>query len=407
MQSISLKNMGAVFGKKEREPHKEEDDDLDASEFEEEETGPKKEKSKRPKETPFTQQRIAALNPVVTPKRVVPLYLFLAVIFVCFGAGMVTISSKVDQVLIYYDGCSTKASSDWETMNSSDYSWSFHKNKTYNVAPTWRYVPGDGSNVSATDGACQIRFTTPYDLPKSVYLSYWIEKFYGNHRRYVLSFSEDQIHGQNTTISDLKDVVGINCKPLVSNGEGKQYYPCGLIANAMFNDTFPMQLSGFDGTESYPLTNEGISWSTDKDRFRRTKLNYTLLAPPPNWIKRYPNGYNSTNVPDIHNWEEFQNWMRTPAFPTFQRLIRRNDNSSLPAGNYEVDIGLNWPVTEFGGRKAIFMTHGSSIGAKNSFLGVVYLIGGFICVAMALVIFSFAVICKRSSGDVRYLSWNK
>jgi hypothetical protein len=51
----------------------------------------------------------------------------------------------------------------------------------------------------------------------------------------VQSFDTDQLLGKKRTASDLNDG---NCKPITSEG-GKPYYPCGLIANSVFNDTFP------------------------------------------------------------------------------------------------------------------------------------------------------------------------
>ncbi|SCU99070.1 LANO_0F00694g1_1 [Lachancea nothofagi CBS 11611] len=408
MAHLSLKSVGNVFKKKDKELEaKEEDDDPDASEFEDDdEKRPKPQKSRRPKDTPFTQQRIACVNPVVTPRGVISFYIFLAAIFVIFGAVLLKVAMKVDQVLIYYHDCSMSApTSSWGSMSEDQYRWEFHKNLTYNEAPQWRYIPPTSSDIG--NGTCQIRFTTPHDLPKSVFVSYWVENFYGNHRRYVLSFSEDQINGKNTSVSTVKNNPGINCKPLTTNAEGKQYYPCGLIANSMFNDTFPMELMGIGNMQNYSLTNKGIAWSTDKNRYKKTELDYTQIAPPLNWIKQYPNGYNSTNIPDINTWEEFQNWMKAPAFSTFQRLIRRNDNDTLLAGEYQIDIGLNWPVREFSGKKGVFLTHGSSIGGKNNFLGVVYLVGGIICFAMALLLLVVSLITGRSVGDLKYLSWNR
>ncbi|KAM3162293.1 Alkylphosphocholine resistance protein LEM3 [Lachancea thermotolerans] len=409
MPHISLASVGNVFKKKDRDlhPKEEEEEDPDASEFEDDEEKPApKPKSRRPKETPFTQQRIASINPIVTPRGTMLLYVVLAVIFVISGAALLRVSAKVDQMLIYYQDCSTSAPTDaFGDMGEEHFKWSFHKDSTYNQAPQWKYTPPTSDD--AGNGTCQIRFTTPRDLPSSVYLSYRIEEFYGNHRRYVLSFSEDQIKGEETTISSVKDNPGINCKPMISNHEGKQYYPCGLIANSMFNDTFSYELQGLGSTQSYALTNKGISWSTDKNRFKKTKLDYRKIAPPPNWAKAFPDGYNATNVPDINEWEEFQNWMRTPAFAKFQKLIRRNDNDTLPAGEYQIDIGLNWPVLEFGGKKAIFLTHGSSIGGKNNFLGIVFLIGGVVCFGLAVVLLATTLISGRSAANLNNLSWNQ
>ena len=410
MPNISLKGFGDVFRKKDKElqPKEEEEEDPDASEFEEDEEKPQaKPKSRKPKDTPFTQQRIASLNPVVTPRGVVLFYVLLTVIFVVSGAALLRTSMRVDQALIYYQDCAESAPRDsWADMDSEHYVWSFHNAKDYNRAPQWQYTPATDPD-SGNNGTCHVRFTTPHDLPSSVFLSYRLENFYGNHRRYVLSFSEYQITGEDTSIGDIKNNPGINCKPLITNHEGKQYYPCGLIANAMFNDTFSKELQGVGSTSSYPLTNKGISWSTDKNRFKKTKLDWSKIAPPPNWVKAYPNGYNATNVPDINQWEEFQNWMRTPAFARFQKLVLRNDNDTLPAGEYQVDIGLNWPVLEFGGKKALYLTHSSSIGGKNNFLGTVYLIGGVICFAMAVMLLATTLISGRRGGDLKELSWNK
>lgn len=412
---LTLKNVG-VFRKKNKEYQEDpieeaQDEDVDASEFEDDEVQPKKQKSRRPKETPFTQQRIASVNPVFTPKSVLPIYLVIAAIFVIFGAVMLNISSHVDDLTIYYEKCSSNAPTDaWGNVPSEHYFFNFHKNTSFDVAPQWRYTAADDSDASGSseNGTCQLRFTIPYDIPNSVYVNYRIENFYGNHRRYVQSFSEDQLNGKNASLSVIKDTVGLNCKPLVTNGEGKHYYPCGLIANAMFNDTFSMELVGVGSTESYNLTNQGITWSQDKDRFKKTEYDASQIAPPPNWVERFPQGYNDSNIPDIHTWEEFQNWMRTPALPKFSRLIRRNDHDDLPAGEYQIDIGLHWPVTEFkGGRKAVYITHGSSIGGKNNFLGIVYLIGGCISIAMAVVILCTHLIAGRRTADIGYLSWNR
>ncbi len=59
-------------------------------------------------------------------------------------------------------------------------------------------------------------------------------------------------------------------------------------------------------------------------------------------MKRFPNGYNDTNLPpnlkeDLH----FQNWMRTAGLPTFTKLYGRNDADTMVAGTYQIVIGLS------------------------------------------------------------------
>lgn len=390
------------------------EDDVDASEFEEEEEKKVKTKSRRPKETRFTQQRIAAWNPVLTPRLVVPVFLVLMVIFLIFGGVMLREARIGDEVYIYYQDCDTSApTSGFEDIPDDHFQYSFHKlgeNEELTQAQ-WKYVADSSADADAPQsGTCQIRFTIPYELSGPTNVFYRIENFYGNHRRYVLSYSEDQLNGEDASLSVVKDTVGFNCKPLVTNSEGKIYYPCGLIANAMFNDTYPDSLTivSSDATDNttFSLSDENINWSSDKARFKKTKYSASDIVPPPYWQQRYPDGYNDTNVPDIETWEEFQNWMRTPAFPEFSRLIRRSD-SALYEGEYQIDIELNWPVTIYNGKKAVYITHGSNGIGRNNFLGVAYLVGGAISFFVALITLLSHFLWGRAVGDTRLLSWNK
>ncbi|CAI4035808.1 hypothetical protein SMKI_14G0150 [Saccharomyces mikatae IFO 1815] len=411
MVNFDLGQVGEVFRRKDKgaivAEDNSEEEDVDASEFEEDEVKPVRTKNRRPKEDAFTQQRLAAINPVLTPRTVLPLYLLIAVVFVIVGGCILAQNAKVDEVTIYYQDCMKNATSSWSEMPSEYWQLLFHKNKTYNVAPQWKFVDDESDDFTKQRGTCQIRFHTPTDMKNSVYLNYVLEKFAANHRRYVLSFSEDQIRGEDASYETVHDATGINCKPLSKNADGKIYYPCGLIANSMFNDSFPLQLVNVDDTsKNYSLTNKGINWESDKKRFKKTKYNYTQIAPPPYWENMYPDGYNETNIPDIQDWEEFQNWMRPGAFDKITKLIRINKNESLPAGEYQLDIGLHWPVLEFNGKKGIYLTHGSHLGGSNPFLGIVYLIGGCICAAMALILLSFWLIGGRKIADASSLSWN-
>ena len=80
---------------------------------------------------------------------------------------------------------------------------------------------------------CVIRFTVPTDFTPPVMLYYRLTNFYQNHRRYVKSVDEGQLQGQNKTAEQLKSDGG--CTPLIVAPNGKPYYPCGLIANSLFN----------------------------------------------------------------------------------------------------------------------------------------------------------------------------
>lgn len=93
------------------------------------------------------------------------------------------------------------------------------------------------------------------------------------------------------------------------------------------------------------MTNKGISWASDKNIYRKTLYRPLDVVPPPNWVLRYPNGYNQTNFPNINEWEEFHVWMKTAGLPTFEKLALRNDVDTMKAGIYEIRIGMRMKLS--------------------------------------------------------------
>ena len=187
---------------------------------------------------------------------------------------------------------------------------------------------------------CHIRFSQPDTLQPPVLLYYQLTNFYQNHRRYVKSYDQDQLNGQALDHDAIK---GSDCDPLQVADNGKPYYPCGLIANSLFNDTFfsPVLLNAVDSAdnhEEYTMTNKGIAWSTDKDLYKATEYKYDEVEPPVNWRKRYPAYNSSFPFPDLHNDEAFQVWMRTAGLPTFSKLALRNDDTPMVPGRYQIVI---------------------------------------------------------------------
>jgi hypothetical protein len=89
-------------------------------------------------------------------------------------------------------------------------------------------TPSDGSLVQR----CTIEFTIPTQLNSPIYLYYRLTNFYQNHRKYVKSLSTNQLKGQVI----LAPEAGTSCTQMSTDpATGKVYYPCGLIANSVFN----------------------------------------------------------------------------------------------------------------------------------------------------------------------------
>jgi hypothetical protein len=218
---------------------------------------------------------------------------------------------------------------------------------------------------------------------------YRLTNFYQNHRRYVKSLDEAQLMGNPRTLGDLRGAR--DCDPLAGNGT-LPYYPCGLIANSLFNDTFlsPVLLNpkagpGVGPNKTYPMTNKNIAWASDSQRFRPSKYQASEILPPPNWADRYEGGvYTQDSIPNLQEDEEFQVWMRTAGLPMFSKLAMRNDNMTMEKGTYQVKIYSRFPVKEYGGTKSFVISTKTVMGGRNPFLGVAYLVVGGLCMLFGL-----------------------
>ncbi|SCW00275.1 LAFE_0C00562g1_1 [Lachancea fermentati] len=353
-------------------------------------------KSRRPPNTAFRQQRLKAWQPILSPQSVLPLLILISAIFAPIGVALIITANNVQNLIINYSQCDTVANSDSFTTIPSQYI-KYHFKKKLEVKPSWK-LSGSGTDSSI----CQLQFEIPNDIKKSIYVYYRLTNFYQNHRKYVQSFDINQIKGDAVGVNDLSS----DCSPL-KNNEDRVIYPCGLIANSLFNDTFSLTLQGIDGTSNYVMTNKDISWKADRKRFKKTNYNASQIIPPPNWMKKYPEGYNDDNIPDLSTWEELQVWMRTAGLPKFYKLALKNETADLPKGIYQMDVGLNYPVSIFGGSKSFILTTNSIIGGRNMSLGVVYLIVAGISIMFGIIFLIKLIVQPRKLGDHSYLNFEE
>lgn len=88
-------------------------------------------------------------------------------------------------------------------------------------------------SFDSSSRTCTVQFKVDQTVKAPVYLYYRLSNFYQNHRRYVKSLSAKQLKGDAIyNKDDLQD-----CAPLNGADSGLIYYPCGLIANSLFNGT--------------------------------------------------------------------------------------------------------------------------------------------------------------------------
>jgi LEM3 (ligand-effect modulator 3) family / CDC50 family len=120
-------------------------------------------------------------------------------------------------------------------MSKYSYQLSSSNTKLRPSPPQYAFVTNSSNPDVSQQRQCIINFEIVADLQPSVLVYYKLTNFFQNHRRYVKSLNSQQLKGSAVSAKDLN-----NCKPLATNSNGSIIYPCGLIANSLFNGTCPL-----------------------------------------------------------------------------------------------------------------------------------------------------------------------
>lgn len=362
----------------------------------------REEKSRRPDDTPFKQQRMASWQPILTPIKVIIIFLVIGIVFIPVGTSLLASSKEIYEKTIVYDGENTDV---------------------------------DNCKIKSTNEgkSCSIDFNIREDVPGPVYVYYELENFYQNHRRYVQSRSSYQLEGQNLKKSE----VSADCDPLYKK-DSLLLNPCGLIANSLFNDVISL-----DSSSDYNMDEKGISWRSDRevkfnnvDGFKKVNNGAdssdsceTVMgsskysdckiftdASGDVWYYWYPDDdkvqylHESypmvvTPIEGVEN-EHFIVWMRTAGLPTFRKLYGKIDKNLHKGDVLTFNVNLNFEVNSFDGSKAIVISNLGEFGGKNSFLGISYIVVGSVSLLLGLLFLLKQKLSPRALGDTRYLGWN-
>lgn len=200
---------------------------------------------------------------------------------------------------------------------------------------------------------CVKDFTLKENVTKNVILYYQLTNFFQNHRRYVKSRDLKQLGGKRATTDELDS----KCEPWrMDNATRTNIWPCGAIANSMFNDTITLKKKNGQEFEKVPLLNTGIAWPNDKSTKFRNPVGKTLekafegTVKPLHWSKEIweldPKNPENNGFQN----EDFIVWMRPAAFPHFRKPYRRVDHNqpgfqeNLSAGDYQLHIEYRFPI---------------------------------------------------------------
>eukprot|EP01080_Neovahlkampfia_damariscottae_P005049 gene5049-8645_t len=319
-------------------------------------------KKKKPFDNMFTQQRMPAWQPVLSPPWVIALFLIIFIVFTPLGVFILLASQGVQEISHdYTDTCAMT-----------------FQNDTF------------GNPIKTLGKQCKYSFSFNVEtrMEPPIYIYYHLDNFYQNHRRYANSRNDYQLQGLSRGYSNVQtDCTPILGYPGVASNDSLLYNPCGLIAWSMFNDTFVLKKkSGVTETVICNGPNPTLSPSKcSKDEIAWLSDRQYKFKPAAAGYMSYPNSYynESGHIIPQTNDTDLMVWMRTAALPNFRKLYRIV-SEPLNAGTYVMDIVQNYPVSSFNGKKRFIITTTSWIGGKNIFLAVCYLVIGGLCLILAL-----------------------
>lgn len=342
----------------------------------------------------------------------------------------------------------------------------------YSHIHKYQYIPSDplinvnqGLRSFTADGVTHTQgtrtwmtFSVTKRMESPVYLYYTIENMFQNFRDFHDGRSTAQLAGKtnigSTYLCQPFSTPGfLNHRgdlPVTFNGQtvaasSFTYYPCGLAAWAMFNDTFTLYrvadstrdlgvvLGGEDGLTPLLLlcngtdfnavgdplggsvtpnqcSKKGISWRAD------TEVRFKPLVPGPRWWSRhfpfatsndYLNsgwyldepGHELPNPSDL----DFQVWMKSSVRSSFRKLYRIL-HVDLEPGLYTLQVEEFYDTTTFRGRKGILLRTTHWFGASNMALGVVFVVMGCLCFILGVAFTIECVLRRRGINRLERLT---
>ena len=282
------------------------------------------------KKSKFRQQKFPGWRPLPTISCITIIFISAGVFFIIFGIFILIFTGQVKEFKFRYDlYCAEK-----KRLNEK----------------------------------CDLPLSIPETMKKPIMIYYQINDLRQNHRFYMENKSDKQLKGEEVSKEDLEK--SNDCEGALYNKdfslnaqrypEDEVAFPCGLIAKSFFRDNFTLwQMSG----KEINVTTEEITYKKDRDDLSNVGMKDNQ------WL----------DVTDEH----FIIWKRIAPFESPRKLWGKIEGDDINSGStVTVTIDDN---TYFNFEKYIILSTRNVFGGKSSFLGILYIVFGAVCLISAVI----------------------
>lgn len=399
----------------------------------------KPENSNRPDDSRWTQQQLPMWQPMLTLNWAIVWCFVVAATSIALGVAIVATSSFLTTLRVTYDdGGSGEAIATQMDGTVAD------------VGKCILTTKNDANSFHA-DHTCFVTFTLPNNVTAPLYVFYELDNVFQHHRRFVSSIDRTQFTGEwtpavaLTACAPLETMKSKRCIAGACDSDSKTraLFPCGIVANTMFNDIFWLHDGQLPTGESLGLTDlisNGVARTYPTPHKNPTWYDYegdneylpvwrnpnmSRIIPTPNdeagqevhvtsdytnstaWVHdptdaRYGVGTGVEN-------EFWRAWVEGAAVEPFRKTYARIEKyEMLPAGTtLTFAVQSNYFVRSFKGKKSIVIGEIGWFGSGNTPLGG-FFIGVGVIFLLAGVLAAARKCCgARVPGDASALAWKK
>ena len=283
------------------------------------------------KKSKFRQQKFPGWRPLPTISCITIIFISAGVFFIIFGIFILIFTGQIKEFKFRYDlFCAEKRR---------------HNEK------------------------CELSLSIPETMKKPIFIYYQINDLRQNHRFYMDNKSDKQLKGEEVSKEDLEK--SNDCDGALYNKdfdfldsekypEDEVAFPCGLIAKSFFRDNFTLwQMSG----KEINVTTEEIANKKDRDDLSNVGLKDSQ------WL----------DVTDEH----FIIWKRIAPFENPRKLWGKIEGDDISSGSSVIVTIDDKNYHSF--EKYIILSTRNVFGGKSSFLGILYIVFGAVCLISAVI----------------------